>query len=300
MMDILEEIRECFASVVNGARSIKTLPNEYPAIVIRSSDGYGVAVIYNDEKDVYEKFANSILYTQNLTIDGVENRYLILKCTLDSLRYEFATLCAQFVDPGQNGVDRINLLQSPLNWWEQWKELLGNTISNQRVYSIIAEMLVLYDLFKKDKSIEWSSINLGSHDIESDSCAYEVKSTLKKYDSTITINSQYQLNNNKLLELYFCRLEKSKLGISINDIYYKLIQCGYSKEKLDKQLYHLGYEKGTSIRDEKYKVLEKRKYKVDNKFPKIVESSFKGNRIPDSVIHIIYTIDLEGLDYTLC
>lgn len=298
-MGILEEIRECFASITNGARSIKALPNEYPAIVIRKSDGYGVAIIYNNEKDIYEKFANSIIYTQNLTIDGIENKYLILSCVLDSLRYEFATLCAQFVDPGEDGIDRINLLQSPLNWWKQWRELLGNAISKQEAYSIIAEMLVLDELFKKDSSIEWTAVNLGSHDIESDTCAYEVKSTLKKYGSTITINGQHQLNSNKLLELYFCRLEKSKLGISINDIYNKLIQDGYSKEKLEKQLYHLGYPKGSSIRDEKYKVLEKRKYKVDNKFPKIVESSFKGNRIPDSVIHITYTIDLDGLNYTL-
>ena len=46
-------------------------------------------------------------------------------------------------------------------------------------------------------------------------------------------------------------------------------------------------------------VLEKRKYEVDDKFPKITKASFKDERIPESVIQITYTIDLDGLDYTV-
>ena len=46
-------------------------------------------------------------------------------------------------------------------------------------------------------------------------------------------------------------------------------------------------------------MLEKRKYEVDDKFPKITKASFKDDRIPESVIQITYTIDLDGLDYTV-
>ncbi|MEG0720152.1 MAG: PD-(D/E)XK motif protein [Lachnospiraceae bacterium] len=298
-MEILEEIREYFASTQNGARDIKSLLPEYPAMVIRSNEGYGVAVIFDDERDISEKFANSNLYTQILAIGGEEKKYLILRCALDSLRYEFATVCAQFVEPGIDGIDRKNLLTDPLAWWKQWRELLGNAISQRQPYSVIAEMIVLDELYVHDNTIEWSAVNAGSHDIEGNQESYEVKSTIKRYGATITIAGQHQLQSLKRLQLYFCRLEQSKMGVSINDMKNKLVSDGYDKEKIEQQLYQLGYEYGSSVREEKYKVLEKRKYEVDDKFPKITKSSFKNDHIPESVIQITYTIDLDGLEYTV-
>lgn len=298
-MKILEEIREYFASTQNGARKIKSLPNDYPAMVIRNNEGYGVAIEFNDSRDISEKFANSRLFSRNISIGGIEKKYLILSCMLDSLRYEFATVCAQFVEPGIEGVDRKNLMTEPLDWWKKWRELMGNTISSKEAYSVIAEMMVLDDLYVKDNTIEWTAVNSGSHDIEGCECSYEVKSTVKRYGSTITISGQHQLHSLKRLQLYFCRLERSKSGISINDMKNKLITDGYDNTKLEQQLFRLGYERGASIREEKYKVLEKRKYEVDDKFPKITKTSFKDERIPESIIQITYTIDLDGLDYTI-
>lgn len=298
-MGILEEIREYFASTQNGARNIKNLSIKYPAIVIRNNEWYGVAVEFDDTRDISERFANCRLSTRNMAIGGVEKKYLILSCMLESLRYEFATVCAQFVEPGINGVDRKNLMTKPLDWWENWRELMGNEISNKEAYSVIAEMMVLDNLYVNDNTIEWTAVNAGSHDIEGYGSSYEVKSSVKRYGTTITIAGQHQLQSLKRLQLYFCRLEKSKNGISINDMKSKLVTDGYDKNKLEQQLYQLGYERGASIRDEKYKVLEKRKYEVDDKFPKITQASFKDDHIPDSVIQITYTIDLDGLDYTI-
>lgn len=296
-MELLEEIREYFASTQKGARGIKSLIKEYPALVIRIDEEYGVAIPYSIDKVISEKFANCRIYTRKLSIDGNENKYLILSCSLDSLRYEFATVCAQFVAPGEDGIDRKNLFEDPFNWWKQWKMLLGNSIFDKKAYSVVAEMIVLDELFKKDKSIEWSAVTAGSHDIESDSSSFEVKSTIKRYGATITIAGQHQLQSLNRLQLYFCRLEKSKSGVSINDMKVQLITDGYDEDKLELQLYNLGYECGSSKRDEKYKVLEKRKYDVDNKFPQITKSSFKDDKIPEAVIQITYTIDLDGLEY---
>jgi hypothetical protein len=53
-----------------------------------------------------------------------------------------------------------------------------------------------------------------------------------------------------------------------------------------------------SIRDTKFTILEVRRYIVDEKFPKIVEGSFKNDVFPKNIIKIIYTIDLEGIEYT--
>lgn len=296
-MNILEEVREYFASIQDGARRIKSLPDEYPALVIRNSNGYGVAIRFDNEEEFSEKFANCRMFTEFMFIEGEGNKYLVLSTTLNSLWYEFATICTQFIEPGENGIYRKNLLEDPLMWWKQWRKLLGNAISEKTIYDVLAEMLVLDMLYAKDHTVVWTSINGGTHDIESNTESYEVKSTVRRYGTTITISGQHQLESNKRLQLYFCRLEKSNLGISINDMKEKLVSNGYDNEKIEEQLYRIGYERGSSARNEKYKVLEKRKYEVNNKFPKITKFSFKNNHIPKSIIQIVYTIDLDGLEY---
>lgn len=73
----------------------------------------------------------------------------------------------------------------------------------------------LDDLYTQDNTVEWTAVNSGSHDIEGNESSYEVKSTVKRYGATITISGQHQLQSLKRLQLYFCRLEQSRTGISI-------------------------------------------------------------------------------------
>ena len=68
--------------------------------------------------------------------------------------------------------------------------------------------------------------------------------------------------------------------------------------KLEIELERQGFEKGSNIRNKKYKILEKRKYEVNDSFPKIVQESFKGDKYPAAVVHIEYTVDLDGIEYT--
>lgn len=131
-------------------------------------------------------------------------------------------------------------MSEPLEWWKKWRELMGNTISNKEAYSVIAEMMVLDDLYTQDNTVEWTAVNSGSHDIEGNESSYEVKSTVKRYGATITISGQHQLQSLKRLQLYFCRLEQSRTGISINDMKDRLVADGYDKDKIEQQLYQLG------------------------------------------------------------
>lgn len=296
-MNILDEIREYFASTKRGVREIENVPKQFPALVIRMNGEYGVAVPFDKEIDIYEKFANARLYSKEIYIDGIIRKYLILSCFIENVRNEFATLCVQFIQPGENGEDRSRLLKNPIEWWKHWKELLGNFIYDKKAYNIIAEMLVLEHLYKMNKNVEWSASNSGSHDIESDNESFEVKSTIKRYGSIITITGQHQLFSKKELYLYFCRFEESNIGLSVNDMKIKLINLGYDEAKLEMQLLKQGYELGSSIRDIKYKVLEKRKYFVGDNFPKITKDSFKEGMFPKSVVQITYSLDLGGINY---
>lgn len=297
-MTTLEEIRKYFAFKNRGAQRLATLNEPFTAWYVCLDDGYGVAIPYTSEEDLSEYFSSVKLKTCTLTIDGSDIDVLFLSCFSDELKYEFAAFCAEFVDPGDKGTTRYEIIKDPVKWWKRWRELLGNTVTEHQSYSVIGELMTWEQLIKDGAMPEWKGPEASSHDIECNDFSVEVKSTLKKSDSIITISSQHQLYSEKKLFLYFCRFEKSKEGVSINDMVERLQKLGCDQYEMEKKLEHLGLEKGRSIRKEKYKILEKRKYIVDENFPKIIKSSFKDGQFPAGVVKLQYGVDLEILEYT--
>ena len=300
-MELLEEIRDRFASTQGSgtaAFQIETLPEDCPAFIIRIPDGYGTAIRVPDEMEVAERFNSCIFRTGTLSLNGFAANYLMLISAFEEFRYEFASLCAEFVDPGRDGINRQSVLAKPLDWWENWRGLVGNTNKDKRVYNVIAEMTVLEYRLRTDSSAEWTATRMGSHDIECDSESCEVKSTCQRYGANVVIAGQHQLEHNKPLFLYFCRMEESLEGVSINDMQKRLEDAGYDAGKLETEIEGQGFERGSSIRNKKYKFLEKRKYAVDESFPSITKKSFKTECFPLGIVHIQYTVDLDILNYT--
>ena len=298
-MTILEEIRDAFASMQSyGAMPVKGLDDEYMAYIVRIPDGYGVAIPVDNKMEIAENFNSCKFRTGLLSIGGVPSNYLMLISAFEEYRYEFASLCTELLNPGENGKDRKALLDNPLNWWKRWKELVGNGIKERAVYSVIAEMYVLEHKLKRDPSAEWTATRMGSRDIECNGESGEVKSTCKRYGAEINISGQHQLEHKKPLYLYFIRMEESLEGISVNDMKKRLVNAGYDSGKLEIELQHQGFERGASIRDRKYRILEKRKYVVDESFPYITKESFKNNQLPSGITHIVYTVDLDAVSYT--
>ena len=297
-MDVLDEIREGFASLSNqGAVEIASLPSEYPAYVIRIPDGYGVAIEIDSETEVSEHFSSIRLYTIPLGISEKVKRYLVLQSAVEEYRYEFATMCAAFVDPGTNGSNRTMLLENPYKWWSRWKDMVGNASQEKSVYSVIAEMMALSSILERDKTAIWTASRMGTHDIECADESYEVKSTLKRYGASIVVSGQHQLECSNRLHLYFCRMEESLEGYSINDMKNVLLSQGYDAEKLELTLENMGLDRGANVRTRKYKALERRKYEIDSNFPRLTRESFKNDKIPEGITHIKYCVDLEGLPY---
>lgn len=295
-MTILEIIRDGFASMRgNGARPIGILPNECPAYIIRIPDGFGVAIPVDENMKVAETFNSCRFRTVNLSIESTPANYLVLISAFEEYRNEFASFCADLVDPGVNGTNRQELLSSPLKWWKKWKELVGNSMKERAIYSIIAEMYVLEHKLSEGKTAEWTATRMGSRDIECTDESGEVKSTCKRYGKEVSISGQFQLDHKKPLYLYFVRMEESMEGVSVNDMKARLINAGYNAGQLERELQQQGLEPAASIRDKKFKILEKRKYKVDENFPQITGSVFKGDRIPAGIKHIVYTVDLEAV-----
>ena len=297
-MNVLEEIRDCFAALQPGYRRLNCT-GEYAAYVIKDSGLYGVAFTFADYEIISEKFSSCRMISKEMFIESKQGTYLLLMCDEYNLRYEFASLCAHFANPGESGRERKKIIADPRKWWESWCKLLGNKMSEKSAYAEIAEMIVLDHLFQHDKSVKWTAKQNGSHDIESDTGSFEIKSTVSRYETEITITGQHQLFSERKLELYFIRMEKSSAGISIDDMKEKLLSHGYDEGLLEDQLIKAGFEMGAGARKQKYKILEKRVYTVDDSFPKITNDSFVSGHMPESIIRITYTIDLNGIDYNV-
>jgi len=295
MNTTLSNIREHFASHIQGIRRLQNESPEYSAYTFRQGPEYGVAIEYPSSKDVYEEASQITLRTMNF----MGKTYITLSCCDEQFRNEFARFASHFVDPGIDGDNRKLVIEAPLSWWEKWISMLGNIVAGRNSYDTIAEMLALVALYKDDPTCSWTASQAGSHDIESDIAAYEIKSTNKKAETTVTISSQFQLYSEKPLQLWFYRMEASEHGVSINDVKEQLVSVGYNKDVIESQLEKRGFIIGSSIRDKKYVVLEVRKFKVDDSFPRIIESSFKNNKYPKNIVKILYTIDLEGLEYSI-
>lgn len=298
-MDLLFDIRKLFAEVnKNSAIPILALNAKYPAWAVKYDDWYGVGIPMRQFVPISEKFSNVKLMSKVLKFGDKETTLLLLTSTIESLRYEFATVCAQFIDPGVNGEERNALLNDPVFWFEKWKLLMGNSVRNKTAYSILGEMLVYKSLLKRGIPAKWSGISQGTHDIESDTCNYEVKSTVQRYSLEVTINSQFQMNDSYCdLKLIFCRLESSLNGISISDTVLDLKDLGVNVEEINKYLETHDFEEGNSARLEKFNVLEMREYKVNEHFPAITSKSFVDTKIPERIIQITYIVDLSGIEY---
>lgn len=128
---------------------------------------------------------------------------------------------------------------------------MGNRRSEKTGYNVIAEMLALKSICESDKTVKWASEHMGNHDLESDFVSIEVKSTIKKSDTNVTISSQHQLKSERPLFLYFCRLEESAQGVSINNVKNMLVNFGYPESYLNIRLknWALKWEQQPEIRN---------------------------------------------------
>ncbi len=294
---IKEEIKMLFSnSDVDAAYSIKSVGEVYPAFVVRFSDCFGVAVPYDGE-EINEEFAHSEIYSSSLVIGNTQTQCLFLTSSIESTRNEFAAFCADFVEPGENGIKRRDLLSNPVNWWRNWRQLIGNAITEKKPYAVIGELIAYRYLLRKGYQIEWGGPDSSSHDLISRDEEFEVKSTTRRYEKLIHISGQFQLQREKRLSIIFCRFEPNINGVSINDVVNSLVfEQNVSKEELNSKLSLLGYGEGASVRNEKYQLHEALQYLVDDDFPQITPEMFASGKLPEAIEKVEYDINLSSLN----
>ena len=281
------------------AQSITELEEgDYPAWTVKYYDSYGVAIPYDGTDDINESFASAKIRNTNITFhDGRIKRALVLTSDAEDIRSPFASLCEALIEPGEEGSQRAIVETDPLNWWKEWKELLGNKNIDERIYDVLGELCVLLYLVKHGKDVEWNGPDGASYDIEADERFVEVKSSIKRDRTEVTISSEFQLfPPGKSLDLIFCRFEPViQAGVSIDSILQDFNELGYNIGLLNKKLEMLGFEKGMSARKKKFVLQQMLQYEVNESFPRITPESFIGGTMPAGIQKIAFTVDLTGL-----
>ncbi|WP_078433843.1 PD-(D/E)XK motif protein [Metabacillus halosaccharovorans] len=291
-MEITRKIREGFAYFRTSVKRSISLKEQFYWIV-KINGMQGVAIEIPPEKHVNEQFANIYYFTKVYVLGGQEKHLLILVSDHPKLYEDFAIICAGFLERVLDSESYQEIQQNPISWWHAMKELMGNANIEKAAYSVLAEMLSYYYLLKKEKDVSWVGPFGGSIDFNSNDGGYEVKSTIARYGSQITINSEYQLKANFLL---FYRFEPDIFGISIQDMIKKLVEWDVEETEIERALENLEYPIGSEIRKKSYRLVEVTKYKIDENFPKILPESFIEGHLPKHISGLIYKLNLEGLD----
>lgn len=298
---MVNKIRTEFANMLEDKtiKHISLSNRKYSAYIYRMLEEYGVCFPVESNISIDEKFNMAIFKTSVLDINGEKINMLMLGCKNFGYRNEFAVICADFIQLGELNSHRENILNNPYDWFERWKDLIGNRKTKLMVYDVLGELYSLIYLYKQGFKPLWNSMNMGTHDIEIEDESFEVKSTIKKMDKTVIINSPHQLerDRDKKLSLIFCQFEKSNLGESIEDLKAQLINLGMVPEELDTYLSSKGFVVGKQEYTEKYLLREMSIYEVDDEFPKLTFKDFVDGKLPKGVLYYSYTIELADLKY---
>ena len=298
-----EEIRNNWSTDIIGyAKSIKSLENgAYPAWSVKFEDSYGVAIPIDDDVVLNESFAGARIKTMiiHISSENTQNAIVLLSNS-QSIAIPFSTLCEALINPGENGELRKMISRSPLAWWKEWKELLGNRNIDERIYDVLGELCVFKYVIQHGEEAEWNGPDGATYDIETVNRFLEVKSSISREKREVTISSQFQLfPPDKPLALVFCCFEPVMMsGISIDGLLNEFQTMGYNTDLLNQKLEKRGFEKGMSARKKSFLVHEILLYKVDQDFPTVTPSSFIGGVLPAGITKISYTVDLSGLTPT--
>lgn len=293
--NIFNQIKSTFYSKAIGLKKIEDF------YVYKRIEDFGVAIDNIYDVAIDESFSNVRIRNEKLLVNNEEKNLITLMSSLDTHKDEFASFCMHFIDNDESDV-RNQILNNPIDWWNKWKELIGNRLHNPKPYDIIAELFTIYILLDKEENIEWKGPVGSTIDIKTKTSTYEVKSSLIRYENQITVSSQFQLQTDSEKKfLVYYKMEEMQGGVSISSVLDKIkLKTGSNNilyTNIEKKLDQKGYRKNSSIRKKGYLIHEIRKYIVDEKFPKITNESFKDNKIPANIKKIFYIVNLDNIEY---
>lgn len=186
----------------------------------------------------------------------------------------------------------------------RWREFLTpepiRVPDKTKVVGVWGELWILEQLSRRqsDAVRMWTGPDRGRFDFFNLSTALEVKSTLQRKGTTVTINGHDQLEPPNSGSLYFSVLkleERPVGGIGLPDLIEQIVENGVERRQILTSLLKIGISPDIlpNTGDLRFDLSEWFLYEVNEKFPKIIATSFKDDVLPNGVIALTYQIDLS-------
>ena len=299
-MELADEILQNWDMDIPGyAHEIPSLADtSFPAWTVNDGTVYGVILLYDGSETINESFANVRIISKENDFEGrPEKQMLTLTSDSPAIKESFAALCAALVAPGENGRNRKSILGSPIAWWMDWKEMLGNKNIDPRIYDVLGELCVFRKLLTECGDVAWNGPKGASYDFETESSFVEVKSTISRDKREVSVSNHFQLKpEGKPLNLVLCQFEPSNMtGVSVDGIVNNIASLGYNTAPVEEALRGMGFEPGMSARKKTFILHDMLQYAVDDNFPRITPESFVDGVLPAGITKITYTVDLSGM-----
>ncbi|WP_294495281.1 PD-(D/E)XK motif protein [uncultured Ruminobacter sp.] len=188
----------------------------------------------------------------------------------------------------------VDILVERIAKWREFFKRKHNSLSDSEIIGLIGELQFAEDIMSEGFGQildSWSGPIKSAHDYKMPAFLAEIKAKSTDQLTSVKISSEEQLNreDDSPLFLVVYRLEESPKGMNLHDkvqsvalklsdsrksiFYAKLLCIGYQKEE--------NYSK-------KYIVKERRQYRVENDFPRIITPN-----LPSGTFGVVYNLSIE-------
>jgi hypothetical protein len=253
------------------------------------------------------RFAGVRVQVRTLTIGNHPQHFVDLACLRDGLARVFlslavdvcAGLAADPTDPGTT-VGRVV---------DEWRALLapgGTNWSRARCAGLFGELMILLRLLDADPGAAawWTGPAGEAHDFRTGAAAIEVKTTLGAEGRLITVHGwdQLEVPAGGALHLVWLRVREADApaGVSVREMILRARAATAHPSAFDSRvsLLALPAPPDPEIDRRCFVPQEERWYAVNDKFPRIVPSSFVAGAVPGGIADLSYRIDLDTVRAT--
>jgi hypothetical protein len=233
--------------------------------------------------------------------DGLHD-YAELVCHDEPLEPIFAQVCLDVINfaagsgtPGKAARERF----------DRWRLMMAmrrsSKLSQSALIGLFGELTTLKAIVASavvPSTDFWTGPERALHDFVLGEYAIEVKSTVSRNEILIEIHGAHQLDssNLKVLWLTVHQLQRSGVGLTIDELLEEIVALGVDRIALYEKCSHVGYEWVESDKyfNDRFIVWNTNWYHVNHDFPKITPTSFQSDEIPAGVTRLRYSVDLTG------
>jgi hypothetical protein len=182
--------------------------------------------------------------------------------------------------------------------WRDFFEPRRRALTANAIVGLFGELSVLERLVERDpfRRVEhWVGPTGAPHDFQVGTNSFEIKTTGVREGLVVEIHGVEQLEHAPGNDLYLTvlRIDRDEHGRTISDLLDSLESTGANRAHLRDLTRLIGWDEANPS-DERFLLAEQRWYRVDEAFPKIVQSSFVGGRLPAGTLRLRYDVDLTG------